>query len=203
MLGVLRAWVMGFWVLVKINFFFWLLFAWAAMGYEWSYTYRMTSQQPTVQGGVRVYPLGSGNGGRKTTQYYVPERRPIDIDSVLAFSLLGLSFGMVARMLLLKWRRNAAVGAILAGLVVTAILCGAAVRQYEREIAVSPLGEDFAMVIALAAGFTVIGAVLVFPLWSGLVRLFLPKRTASALLDWQTNRLGPLCSLNSQRPPSF
>ncbi|HEX2972941.1 MAG TPA: zinc ribbon domain-containing protein [Tepidisphaeraceae bacterium] len=203
MLGVMRAWLLGFWVLVKINFFVWMLFAWAAMGYEWSYSYRMTTQRPTVQSGVMTYPAGGGSGGRRTPQYYVAQLRPTDIESILSFSLLGLSFGMVARMLLLNWRRNAAIGAVLAGLVAAAILCGAALRQQELKIPISPLEYEFAMMIGLAAGFVIVGTVLVFPVWSGFVRLLLPKRTASALLEWQTNRPAALCSPNSQQAPRF
>src|SRR5438067_910447 len=39
-LGRMRAWVLGFMVFFRLNFFGWLLFAWFMMGAEWSYKYR-------------------------------------------------------------------------------------------------------------------------------------------------------------------
>ncbi|MGE5611308.1 MAG: hypothetical protein ACM359_18815 [Bacillota bacterium] len=176
MLGRVQAWITGLWVLVKINFFFWLLFAWLAMGVEWSYRYTMSGKAFTI------------------------EPYPIDFESILAFSFFGLSFGMVARMLLLRWRRSLWVGMILASLVSLAILGGAIFYQWERQIATSPLRTGFIMMIILADGFLILGTIMVFPIWSGFVRLFLPKHTASALLDWQMGQPESMCSLNAPKP---
>jgi hypothetical protein len=43
-------------------------------------------------------------------------------------------------------------------------------------------------VMLLAAGFVLIGSLIVWPIWSMLARAFLPARTAGALLDWQKSQ---------------
>ena len=172
-LGRVRGFFLGCWVFFKLNFFGWLLFAWFAMGVEWSYNF-----QP-----IR----GNTNVPNAWTYQVVP--RPVDIEAGTAFCIFALSFGMVSRMLMLRWRRGWAVGAVLAGLVMLAVHLGAWFRSTVdyagRGAIVLPMGIDFHMLI-VATGLTLVfAAMVVWPTWLALVHLFLPARTASALLDWQ------------------
>ena len=171
-LGRLRGFVLGLWVFVKLNFFGWLLFGWFGMGVEWSYRY---NPQRNPAGGPNAW-----------TYQFVP--REVDIESSVAFAIFALAFGMVGRMMLLRWRRGWAVGAVLGGLVFFASSLGAWFRGYvdiQRNYAPHPLGLDFQLLL-VATGLTVVfAAVVVWPIWLALTHLFLPARTAAALLDWQ------------------
>lgn len=174
-LGRIRAFALGFWVLVKLNFFGWLLFAWGGMGVEWTYTYAHVA------------------GGRGPSSL-VP--RPLDIEAFFAFGLFAFVFGLFSRMLLLRWRRGALVGAMLAALVVVATMIGAHLRWLDASSSWSrgtpaPLRTDLVHLAGWAAGLVVFGAVIVWPIWMSLVYLFLPKRTAEALLEWQRSLSAP------------
>jgi len=48
------------------------------------------------------------------------------------------------------------------------------------------------------AGMVVIGAWISWPIWLMLVRLFLPARTAGALLEWQKSLAGPVHRLGQE-----
>ena len=101
-LGRLRAYGLGFVVFFKINFFLWLLFAWVAMGYEWSYRYDYRQM-------VSLRTLAGGGSYSAPTQLHMT----LTPDVVLAFSLFALPFAMVSRMLLLRWQRGWLMGLIL------------------------------------------------------------------------------------------
>jgi hypothetical protein len=167
-LGRCRAVFLCLWMLVKLNLFVWPLVGWCAMGYEWSYQYRQVSS-------ARL------SGGVTFTQ--VP--RAVDYECVLAFLLFALPFGMVLRMTLLRWRRGYLVGLVLAALAVLGAVGGTFFRQYEREAGYGPFEHDFVTVLAMTACAIALGSTIVWALWCGAARLFLPARTASALLEWQ------------------
>jgi hypothetical protein len=115
--------------------------------------------------------------------------RPVDLEAMMAFSLFALAFGMVGRMLLLRWRRGVAVGAVMGGLVMLACYTGAWFRAYvdaPRGTSIAlPVGDDFQMLLLATAATVTLAAVIVWPIWMALTHLFLPARTAGALLDWQ------------------
>ena len=48
-----------------------------------------------------------------------------------------------------------------------------------------PLRTDLPLLVGWGGGFIVLGALIVWPIWLSLVHLFLPARTAKALLEWQ------------------
>ena len=171
-LGRMRGFVLGVWVFVKLNFFGWLLFGWFGMGIEWSYRYN---------------PMRNPAGGPNAWSYqFVP--RAVDVEASVAFAMFALAFGMVGRMMLLRWRRGWAVGAVLGVLVFVASSFGAWVRGYvdiRPDYVPHPIGLDFQLLL-VATGLTVLFAsVIVWPIWLALTHLFLPARTAAALLDWQ------------------
>jgi hypothetical protein len=171
-LGRLRAFVLGIWVFIKLNFFFWLLFAWFGMGVEWSY--RFNSYRDPI----------NPNNWR-----YQAVPRAVDIEAGVAFAIFALAFGMFGRMLLLRFRRGWAVGGVLGALVLMASYFGAWFRvnidRPSHMTAALPIGMDFQLLLLGAALTIVFAAVVVWPIWLALTHLFLPSRTASALLDWQ------------------
>ncbi len=162
---------------MKLNVVFWLLFAWGAMGYEWSYSYAQTGQVVRTMNVVGQPP--------QVYRRYTQQPRPLDWESMLAFALLALPTGMVVRMVLLRWRRGYLVGLILAALVVLALSTGVWFRQFERDTAASGFTADFYRLMGIAGCFVLLGSWVVFGIWTGLVRLFLPTRVAKALLEWQ------------------
>jgi hypothetical protein len=178
MLGRVRAAFLVAVVIFKINWFGWLLLAWFAMGGEWSYSYHYQS---------------GPNGGSA----YL-EARQIDWESMLAFSLFAFPFGLVSRMLLLRWRRGILVGAVLACLVVAAAGLGALFRGYvdsDARTRTASVSFDFPFLLALAAATVIFGAAVAWPIWTALVRAFLPTQAGGALLEWQR-------SLSAPRPTS-
>jgi hypothetical protein len=173
LLGRLRAVLIAIVVFLKINFFGWLLFAWVGMGHELSYEYNYKS-----------FSDGSSNSR------FLP--RELDVDTVLAFGLFALAFGMFGRMLLLRWRRGYLVGLTLAALVCSATVLGAFWRKWEREnrqdVVPSPVTTDFVTVLLITAATVTLGATIVWGVWSALAHIFLPRRTSQALLDWQRSQ---------------
>lgn len=170
-LGRIRATVLALWVFIKLNFFGWLLFAWFAMGAEWSYSYQ----------GFRSGPNANNWTFRLT-------RRPIDLEAATAFAIFAVAFGMVSRMLLLRWRRGLLVGAVLGALVFAAVVAGGYFRggiEGRRVIHIDPLQSDFVMLAAATGMAVLLAALAVWPVWMSLVHLFLPARAAKSLLDWQ------------------
>ena len=175
-LGRVRAFVLGVWVFFKLNFFGWLLFAWFGMGVEWAYQFHSTR---------------SASNPNNWTYQMLP--REVDLEAIMAFTLFALAFGMFGRMLLLRWRRGWAVGAVLGALVMTAAYTGAWFRanvhvSYGRGV-VLPIGGDFQVLLLGTALTIVFAAVVVWPIWLALAHLFLPARTAAALLNWQRSMM--------------
>jgi hypothetical protein len=186
-IGRLRALWLCIVVFFKLNFFGWLLFAWVAMGVEWSYRWNYHRVQRTVL-------TGKGSAQQVFSQA-VSLPREMDLESMAAFGLFGLGFGLVGRMLLLRWRRGYLVGLVLAGLMLMAVMGGGKFRQVDLNSKDSPYTWDFVSVAMIGASMIVIGAWIVFPIWTLLVRLFLPARTAGVLLEWQkgmSDRVGKL-----------
>jgi hypothetical protein len=172
-LGRIRAFVLGLWVFFKLNFFGWLLFAWGGMGAEWSYMGRSHRD-----------PLNPNNWSYEL----IP--RPVDLEAVVAFTIFALAFGMFGRMLLLRWRRGWAVGAVLGTLIILAAYLGMCLQALDQRgfaTRAPPVGLDFQLLL-LGGGLTaLVGAVIVWPVWMALAHLFLPTRTAAAMLQWQRN----------------
>ena len=170
-LGRIRAFALGLWVLFKIAFFGLLLFAWFGMGVEWSYRHNAV-RDPTNPNNWK----------------YSVSPREVDIEASVAFALFALAFGMFGRMFLLRWRHGWAVGGVLGALVLVAALGGTWMRAADfgtRGTVVAPVGFDFQVLLMATALTIVFAAMVVWPIWLALVHLFLPSRTAAALLEWQ------------------
>jgi hypothetical protein len=184
LLGRIRAFFVAVSVFFKINFFGWLLVAWFAMGVEFSYTYDYSGMRMN-----RAAAAGGTPGWNVQARVYngpankVPQR--LDWEEMLGFSMFGLFFGMFSRMLLLRWRRGYAVGAVLAALVAIAIALGALAESTGDNVATHPFTPAFLLCMATAAVTITLGASIVWGVWTTLVAVFLPKRTGAALLDWQ------------------
>jgi hypothetical protein len=163
-LGRLRATGLAFLVLFKLNYFGWLLFAWFAMGVEWSMSYRDVRYR-----------------SRDETEMW------------LAFIFFAAPFGMVSRMLLLRWRRSLYVGIVLALIVMAAIVAGQQFRwslEAGRIYGPGMRAERIWLVdLMIVTGAVIaLGALIVWPIWALLVRAFLPRRAAAALLEWQESQ---------------
>lgn len=177
-IGRIRAAYLVASVFFKLNWFGWLLFAWFAMGVEWSYTYNY---------GAR------GSGGPT----FLPH--PVDYESILGFAMFALPFGLFSRMLLLRWRRGILVGAVLAVLVVAVASVGGWFRTTFDSQRAAPLGGDFLFLLVVAAASVILGAAAAWPIWMVLVRAFVPTHSAKALLDWQRSLSVPAAAQNAAR----
>jgi hypothetical protein len=170
LLGRARALLLALVVFIKLNFFGWILFAWFAGGYDLS------------DAQYEVYQYGNGRGAQFVAQ-------GIPLEAMLLLSLLALLFGMVGRMLLLRWRRGYLVGLALAALVVTALSLGAQWRHASQQRGSpptpSPFTTDFLSVLALIGISLVLGATIVWGIWVAITHVFLPRRLGNALLDYQ------------------
>ena len=65
----------------------------------------------------------------------------------------------------------------------------------DRRITFPLFTRDFVSVMLLGAACVVVGASLVWPVWSMVVNVFLPRKVARALLDWQRFRPAPASAL--------
>jgi hypothetical protein len=118
------------------------------------------------------------------------------MDQVLGLSLFALAFGMVGRMLLLRWRRGYLVGLALSVLVCLAIAIGAYWCRWSRTgdgeaLLPSPLSPQFLGLLALLAVTLTLGTTIVWGIWMALAHVFLPRRTSQALLNWQRSLSNP------------
>lgn len=162
-LGRLRVLGLAWIAFVKINYFFWPLLGWGALGTEIPYRY---NYNPNT-GSTRMQAAFESEGG------------------VIIF-LFSMAFAMIGRMLLLRWRRGVLIGLVLGALVALAMEIGAVLRYVEDSSPLPrPEGEGF--ILYLICGFigSVAGAVCAWGVWMSLVTAFLPKRAASVLLDYQ------------------
>ncbi len=173
-LGRARATWLALVVLFKLNYFGWLMFAWFMGGYSWCYTYR--------------YQQIGGNWSWSSGPY------SFRMADAIGMAILGLLFGMVGRMLLLRWRSGWWVGAVLGLLVVAAMLGGAEFRSRAREMSMSPFGADFIQLTLYSGVGVALGAGVVWWIWSALAYVFLPRPIAGALLDWQRSLSTPRVS---------
>jgi len=179
-LGRMRAFVLLMVVLFKLNFFFWCLFGWGAFGYEWSYGYTYRPTRVTTPSGAVMNTMQRSAYSPRTLENLFE-----DEEVLVAITLLALGFGIVGRMFVLRWRNGAFVGAVMGALVVLAFVLGALFRQYERDIAASALIWDFWIITTYCAALVIAGASVAWTIWSGVVRLLMPRETAAAFLDWQ------------------
>jgi hypothetical protein len=190
-LGRVRAFLLAISVLIKLNFFGWLLFVWGIAGFETSYQYQDNQAYSTR---VTVNTPGGARYVQRNRQYtFVP--REYDMGEVVGLSMFALAFGMVGRMLLLRWRRGYLVGLTLAALACTAIVIGAYCRRWDRSDNDAwpphPLTPEFLSVLATVAVTLTLAASIVWGIWVALAHVFLPRRTSQALLDWQRTLSNP------------
>jgi hypothetical protein len=183
-LGRSRAFVLAIIVFVKFNFFFWLLLAWFMLGASSSYRYDYAA----LNRYNNAMMARSNRPNRPIPNVpqlsYFPAQ--VDLSMMFGFALYAVPFGIFARMLLLRWRSAAKIGLILAALVMTALALGAIVRQAEFDSAVpSPWTLDWLSFELVAGGCVCLGCLFAWPIWSGLVKAFLPARTGKMLLEWQ------------------
>lgn len=163
MLGRLRAaWLTGV-VAAKAFFFIILGIAWTATGTAWSYTFRWD--------------------GTKT----ILDATQISFGWLLAYGLFGAAYGLVARLLVLRWRRHVAVGAVLGALVASLLMLGGRIAQWDRTGAPSPYTPAFLAMAAYGGGVVALAAAVAWALWRLLVLTLLPPRLARPLLDWMAS----------------
>jgi hypothetical protein len=177
-LGRIRGGWLAVVIFFKLNLFGWFLFAWVVMGANWSYEYDyQATQQIRAKAPGQPYEM-------------VWKGAKFNWESALAFGLFAWPLGMVWRMALLRWRRGWVVGIVLATLLMGAIMLGVAIRgidERRNQTMVHPYNADFIGLMALAFAAMVTGAATVWPIWVLLVNVFLPKRTARSLLEWQVS----------------
>jgi hypothetical protein len=185
MLGRVRAVALVGSVVLKLAFFGLLLFAWCGMGAAWMYRY---SENSYVQDAKGQYT--------QVAPRQVPLKfSEVNFERLMAFGIFGFAFGCVSRMLLLRWRLGPLIGATVAGLVSAAILLGVSVEYWTSLDSPFPLAlpyrGGFFFLVAYTATIIIIAASVVWPIWCGLVKAFLPRRASGALLDWQRSMSDP------------
>jgi hypothetical protein len=162
-LGRLRALGLAWIVFVKINYFFWPLFAWGALGTGIAYNWRYNS----VTGGYGVQASFENEVG-------------------IGIFLFAMAYAMIGRMLLLRWSRGLPIGVILGGLIALAMETGALIRYVEDTRGLPrPEGEGFILYMMCGLLGGIAGASCAWGVWMALVVSFLPKRAATALLEYQ------------------
>lgn len=200
-LGRLRAWWLAVSVLFRIAYFGLLLLAWFVMGGESSYRYDYSASRPVVV--KTTTPSGVPAPPPVWRQpRLVPA--PVQLEVIISFVAFGLAFGLVSRMLLLRWRRGWLVGLVLAAVVFTVCAGGAWFRRQTAYLDFQQAGNytpppapDASFYATAGAGAlcVVLGAAIVWGAWTALAHLFLPRKTAAALLDWQRSLSGRESSL--------
>lgn len=186
-LGRLRAVALVGIVVLKLGFFGVLSIAWFAMGVEW-----MNKRNDDAY-------VNAGSGYKQVAARYMPlEFRHIDLDRLVAFGIFAFVFGCVARMLLLRWRRGPMVGLGVAVYVLTAVTLGASVQYWESLDDGFPMQSPYRggmfFLLAYTAVVLIFASTIVWPIWAGVVKVFLPKRAATILLDWQRSMSDPKAS---------
>jgi hypothetical protein len=197
MLGRVRAFFLVGSVVFRLAFFGLLCIAWAAMGAEWSYQYHyipIAAPPPVaVAGGAPAQP----------TYRYEVRTVPLSYEMFLGFGIFGFAYGAVSRMLLLRWRKAPLVGFALAVLVVAAVFVGSWLQYIDRRNAdpsILPMPPNLLIGAAFGCGCVMLGASVVWPIWCGLVTVFLPKRAGQALLDWQRSQSNSVSDLARDVP---
>ena len=174
-LGRLRAWTVGAIAFFKLNWFGWHLFFWVIMGYEWAYTYNWRAQNTT--------PLAPS------------------FETFLAFAIYATVIGFFSRLALLRWRSGALVGVVLGAMFSVALVIGFQWRVTNNAFYGNNIGGPGAGTLSTGGRaimtlftFTVITATsaAAWPVWVGFVRVVMPERVGSALLEWQRSLSDPL-----------
>ncbi len=168
------AWATGLLLLVKTNFFGWILFAWILFGYEWNRVANYRVLNPRAYG-----------------SYF-------DTEAVVLLMLLAAGFGAMGRMFVLRWRRGWVVGLVLAALTLSAAVGGMIWETSNGNL--FPPGGDTPMMLAAIALAILAGAALAWPTWCALALMLLPKRTSARLLDWQKSLSDPAETRRSREP---
>lgn len=170
-LGRVRALGIGLSALFKLNWFVWLLFAWIGMGTSWAYAYNYQR----------------GNVGPVL----------ISLDVVFPFIMFAVPYGLLSRLLLLRWRSGWLVGLVLASITCLALYLGFHIRVADffnadttRDATVLTAGR--VTLIGLTFITILLAAAAAWPMWVGFVRLVMPERAGSALLEWQRSFADPV-----------
>lgn len=158
-LGRMRATILAGSVLVRAVFFMGVTMIWFALGGDAGYRYNWAAGKATLLA------------------------NHIDPEVYVGVTIFGLGYGLVGRMLLLRWKRGYAVGAVTATLAAVAFFVGPHVQRWDYER--PPLSPEFYAATLLGWTGIVAGAATAWPIWMSLVHLFLPKRIAAAVLRWQ------------------
>jgi hypothetical protein len=169
-LGRLRAFSVGLIAFLKLNWFGWHLFFWVLMGYEWAYSYNYRSSQ--------VEPLWPS------------------LEAVLAFGIYGMVIGSFSRLMLLRWRSGALVGVVLGALFCTMLAVGfhwrVAGRDWDGNTNLDPvLTAGRLLMMLLTFSVITLSAMAAWPVWVGFVRVAMPERAGTVLLDWQRSLSDP------------
>lgn len=177
---VRSAWLV--WVVIfKLNFFGWLLFAWAGISHDALYGYTFSTRTITVSGQPR-----------QVTEQRTIEARPLRSEHWIVYGLFGLSFAAVGRLMLLRWRKGWVIGLVLAALVVLAMSVGILMRGLEQS---KPeylyFSKDHLPLVVYTVSLMMLGAIFVWPVWVALVKALIPARTADSLLEWQRAQSEP------------
>jgi hypothetical protein len=164
-LGRLRVFGLAWIVFIKINYFFWPLFAFGVLGTEIAYTWN--------------YNAMSGVAGSRA-------QAPFETEGGTIIFLFSMAYALIGRMLLLRWRRGVLIGLALGGLVALAMEIGALLRYVEDSRPLPrPEGEGFILYMFFGFLGALAGAACAWGVWMSLATGFLPKRAATALLEFQ------------------
>src|SRR4051794_13038043 len=176
MLGRVRAMFLVLSVLIKIAIILGMTLIWMPVAAEWAF--RVESRQ-----------IGAATGNTPPRYITDIKAREVSWDMLLGFGIFAAIYGGLGRMQLLRWRRGILVGIALALLMAGAVYIGVMLGfmdWHERSL-VMPRPTGVITATALAMGLIVLSATFVWSIWSILVRVFLPKRAADALLEWQVS----------------
>lgn len=174
LLGRLRAAWLILLMLWKIAFFGAAMVVFGVLGGEWLYRYDY--RQAMVAGGAAL-------------NQSVIRIREVDFESLVIFAIFAFCYGVIGRMMLLRWRRGVIVGFVLGILAGLAMIVGAELNRrglgyYGAEYP-SPYTSSLITMLVNVLFWTMIAAGLVWPIWVGLVKAFLPARIGESLLAWQ------------------
>ena len=129
--------------------------------------------------------------GAEVHRYSARSNQNMDYGAdILVFALLAFSWGVISRLLLLRWRRGWLVGLILATLTCAAILLGAFVNAWpnvDRFLVLFATDGPMLLTSMFIFAAVILGATCAWGLWIAVVRLCLPRRTADSLLEWQAS----------------
>jgi len=178
LIGRIRGGWLAMVIFFKVNLIAWCLIGWGGLAAGF------TSQFDWVEDNVHNHSANAP---------------AFDLPSVLLFLLYGLAFGMVVRMALLRWKRGWAVGLTLAALVALAVVIGVWLERWDSHRGfVSAFRPQFVTLISIGILSVIVGASVIWPIWTILVHAFLPKRTAHVLLNWQRSLSNEVSALSRE-----